>query len=185
MSKSIIKFTGPLSDLLVATYGAETEAQLVNACQSRANEGKGTAGETKRGAFKGGQSFGDDGTIKKVKAIGWTENTPVEFELPLDHVNGKANLPAEFVKFNDSLVTHFKRSGWPSGELSVGIIPKHLTVWIEGMVQRRKEKETESAKDKAEMQSAIKATEAQVAEQAAVKRGVTPAKNGKPEAAAK
>ena len=168
MSKSIIKLVGPLSELLIRAYGKELEAQIVNACQSRLNEGKGTEEATKRGPMRGGQSFGEDGTIKKVKSLTWTEQTPTEYELPMDYANGKVNLPAEFVKFNDGLVNLFKKVGFPSGELSVGTIPTPLVAWINDMVARRAEKET--AKQKTE----VVATKNH--------RGTKPATNGQSEA---
>lgn len=39
-------------------------------------------------------------------------------------------MPLEFIKFNDGLANLFKKVGQPSGEISLGLIPAHLVVWL-------------------------------------------------------
>lgn len=159
--KTIVKFNVHLERLIVRE-GFNLD-QLTNACQSAVNDGKAVEGEAKRSAMKGGQSYKADGSLV-IKDMQCREVVPIDYTF-------KQSAPLEFVKFNDSLVNHFKKCGEPSGELPLGIVPSHLTVWL---VKFHKDfNKADKDKAKREAKAAIKETEKQVEASKRTGNGIT------------
>lgn len=121
--KTIITLIAPLSRALEA--GNYNVAQLVNALQSEANNPKNAVEkESKRGFVAGGTRFKADGSISSSKELTCKVMTPTEYTWRHD------SAPMEFLKFHDALVNLFKKCGEPSGEITMGLIPAHLAVWL-------------------------------------------------------
>lgn len=125
-TKVLIAFDPLVSQMLVGN-GNDLD-QVTNACQSEANNASGVEGSTKRGDFRGGQSYKADGTLV-IKPIVWKEQTASEFTLAAK--DGHVPVPAELVKWNDSLVGHWKKTGRPSGVLSSDMLPSHVKLWLD------------------------------------------------------
>jgi len=123
--KTIIAFIDPVAKLLVSA-GYDLD-KVINACQSDANSAQGREGASKRSDFKGGHSYKADGTLQ-VKDLAFTEQTKVDYTL-------KATAPGETVKWHDSLATHFKKTGQPSGALTVDIIPTYVRAWLDSKMR--------------------------------------------------
>lgn len=123
--KTIVTFIASVQALLVdAGYDYD---KVLNACQSAMNDPetvKVTEGEAKRGAVKGGQQYKADGTLA-VKDMAWRETMNLDY-------TAKFTAPIEMVKWHDSLAGHFKKTGNPTGKLSVGILPVYLRDWLDG-----------------------------------------------------
>jgi len=122
-SKVIVTLVPTLSRCLEANgYNVD---QLVNSLQSEANNPRNrTVGESKRGNVSGGTRFSAEGSISSEKDLQLKLSTPET----LTYKSG--TMPLEFIKFNDGLANLFKKVGQPNGEISLGLIPAHLVVWL-------------------------------------------------------
>ena len=135
--KTIIKFDTLVADMLERN-GNDVEA-VINACQSDANSARGVDGNSKRGDFRGGQSYKADGTLM-VKPIKFKEQNTVDYTIAV--VDGKIPAPAELVKWHDSLCRHWKQTGRPNGKLPVDMLPSHLALWLSVKCRAKDKAET-------------------------------------------
>jgi hypothetical protein len=103
--------------------------------------------------------------------MSWSER------LNLDY-SAKYTAPIEAVKWHDSLVNHFNKSGHPSGELSLAIVPRHVLEWFtkfpkETDVDAKSRRDKEKAEAKAALEETKRLVEA--GEAGPAKRGTVPA----------
>ena len=89
--------------------------QLLNACQSAANDVPAEFAGSKRSAF-----------VPKAKGteVHWNETDKQEFK-------GKSNSPLAFVSWHDATAKLHKAHGAPSGEMTPDSVPSGLRIWLE------------------------------------------------------
>jgi hypothetical protein len=116
--------------VIVAHYGEDRAKQIERACNG-ARQDTNTVSQSapgmKRGDMKGGHSINQKGTLTS-KAAKWEEVEKITYTVE------KSTAPLEMVKFTDALLAMYRRCGsLPSGELSIGIVPKFCRDWFDTM----------------------------------------------------